>query len=160
MLSSLYFKLTRVWDWCSFCLSVVCSRSCANGATLKSESCICSCADGYSGDNCGGEYTAYHSYIFLHLATPQMLKIRMQYCVTNCPHLPRISYTAVSLNAQRHLGLDCWLERSPLVNSDHIISHSTVAQPTTGDLPGPYVPLKTTRCQQPDSWPCKLPLTV
>ena len=46
--------------------------------------------------------------IFMHLATPQMLKIRMQYCVTNCPRLPRISYTAVSLNAQRRLGLDCW----------------------------------------------------
>ena len=39
---------------------------CENGATLKIDSCTCGCADGYGGDNCGGEYTAYHSYNYIH----------------------------------------------------------------------------------------------
>lgn len=113
MLSSLHFKLTGVWDRCSSCLSVACSRMCENGATLKSDSCTCGCADGYGGDNCESESlhtTPMYSFIWpLH----------------------------------KH-----W--RSSQVNCGHIISHSPVTQPTTGDLPGPCVPLKTHK--MPAAW--------
>ena len=34
----------------------VCSRMCQNEGTLDEETCTCTCADGYSGDNCESEY--------------------------------------------------------------------------------------------------------
>ena len=48
------------WHLLSVLLSVptvsACSRTCQNGGTVSAVTCMCDCADGYSGDTCGSEY--------------------------------------------------------------------------------------------------------
>ena len=41
----------------NFCLSsiTVCSRMCQNGGILNTGMCMCDCAGGFSGPNCGSE---------------------------------------------------------------------------------------------------------
>ena len=39
-----------------YALVSVCSRVCQNEGALNNETCMCDCADGYSGDNCESEY--------------------------------------------------------------------------------------------------------
>ena len=57
-----------------FLTILACALTCQNGGTLNEATCTCDCADGYSGDTCGSEYSyaCYTDLVQVHCCVAMM----------------------------------------------------------------------------------------